>query len=93
MRISEITKDSVKNTTLRELVALHYRLHQLIGSNTSNSDLYREKHRIVIDEMVKRNINHRSAAKIRRESLIPLYLEFITLEQNIKQNKTYIGVL
>ena len=65
MKINDITEESVKTISDKELLSLHYRLHQQYGLAKKRNDLktakfIKSKHKIVIAEMAQRLKDHKS---------------------------------
>jgi len=66
MKLTDITKQSVKKVSNKELVSLHHRLHQLFTvaiSRKSSKELIEfliKVHNIIAGEMKKRNLQHRT---------------------------------
>jgi hypothetical protein len=63
MKLIQITTKTVSKITNRELLNLHYRIHQLyrlwkLKKTKIDADMLRDKHKIVTLEMKKRNIRH-----------------------------------
>ena len=63
MKLRDITKKSIKKLPMKELTSLHFRIHQLYSLAKKKKDpkvkdfkfFLKEKHKIIIDEMKKRN--------------------------------------
>jgi len=80
MKIEEINEKSIKKISDRELLNLHYRTHQLYQNAKKRNDQdamtkYKYYHNIIIKEIERRKLNHRSPLK-----LIESYL------QNLQKN-------
>lgn len=67
MKLIDITSDSINNLSNKELLNLHWRIHQLYihKIRTSLSDEFKkmliQKHQILVVEMTKRNMKHKTA--------------------------------
>lgn len=60
MKLSLITKESVKKLSNQELVSLHHRIHQLIALKRKTSVNLIKIHNILVNEMVRRKLKHYS---------------------------------
>ncbi len=68
MNIYDINKESIKQISNKELILLHYRLHQLYGAYVKKQNLkinklknfLKKAHEIIIKEMETRNLKHSS---------------------------------
>ena len=81
MKLTQITTQSIKKVSNREVLNLHYRIHQLWGQRKTkkiDTKLLREKHDIVVIEMKRRGMNH--TTPLLEMSVIDRYL----LESNMK---------
>ena len=63
MRLAQITEKSIFDVSNRELLNLHYRIHQLyrlseLKQSKIDSTILTEKHSIVVAKMKNRNIRH-----------------------------------
>lgn len=71
MNIYNINKRSIKTISNKELIFIHYRVHQLygayVGKQSSKIDnlkkFLKNAHKIVIEEMNLRNLKHGSIIK------------------------------
>ena len=78
MKLLDINRESLGKVSNEELLNIHLRLHQLWGSVeavTDNerkrtlSELYTEKHQLVVDELLKRGLNHNPHDTLDEKSL------------------------
>lgn len=65
MEIHKITQNTISKVSNKELVNMHYRIHQQYSLAKKKNDKQKmtklkEKHEIVVKEMKKRGINHNS---------------------------------
>lgn len=63
MLVYDINENSVKNISSKELVVMHYRVHLLYANskkrkNKERMNYYKEKHDIIMNEMINRGIKH-----------------------------------
>ena len=64
MRLNDITAPTIKSISTKELVNLHYRIHQLYGgsenrdSSSGYMKMLEEKHSILANEMIRRGFKH-----------------------------------
>jgi hypothetical protein len=63
MKLAEITASSLSTVTNRELLNLHFRIHQLyrlwkLKRSNIDAEMLKEKHCLVAAEMKKRGIRH-----------------------------------
>lgn len=63
MKLSKIDKRSLSESTNRDLLNLHYRIHQLyrlceIKKSNLDVRVLKEKHKVIVSEMTSRNIRH-----------------------------------
>lgn len=71
MNIYDINKKSIEHISNKELVLLHYRIHQLygayVGKQSSKIDnlkkFLKNVHKIIIEEMESRDLKHNSVIK------------------------------
>jgi len=78
MRLEQITPETIKVVSNRELVALHFRIHQLWAQRKykkMNVKLLKEKHAIIISEMKNRGLIHKEHVMKRMMSKLETYLE------------------
>lgn len=65
MRVEDINSTTVKRIQKNELLNLHFRIHQLYSQakQRDNQELLKylqEKHRLIVEEMERRNMKHES---------------------------------
>ena len=67
MKVIEITSASVKRMPDKELTNMHLRLHQLYGkirlyqsTNVEFGEMLREKHKLIVREILKRDMEHKT---------------------------------
>ena len=63
MKLEHINEQSVSEVSKRELLNLHYRIHQInrlykLEQSNVDIDMLKEKHAVVGTEMLKRKIRH-----------------------------------
>ncbi|MDX1700058.1 MAG: hypothetical protein R3250_05535, partial [Melioribacteraceae bacterium] len=64
--IQRINKRNVRDLTKQKLLRLHHRIHQLYPQAVSRKAdktvlyMYKEKHDILVEEMIRRGIRHRT---------------------------------
>lgn len=71
MNIYDINKETIKSISNKELISLHYRIHQLYGNYKSKKSpkinelkkILKNAHKLIIKEMEYRNLHHRSVIK------------------------------
>lgn len=71
MNIYDINKKSIEHISNKELVLLHYRIHQLYGHYKNKKSLkidqlkkfLKKAHIIIIEEMENRGLKHNSVIK------------------------------
>lgn len=66
MKLANVTTGSVRKISNKELLSLHWRMHQLytVAKKRGNKKLVillKEKHKILVDEMKRRGIKHQSS--------------------------------
>lgn len=70
MKLDDITPERLQKLGKQELLSLHIRVHQLypLAKARKNKDLMKELyniHRMIVDEMMRRGINHNSPLDIK----------------------------
>jgi len=66
MNIYDVNKKSIKTISNKELILIHYRVHQLYGTYKKSQKIDKLKiflknaHKIIIKEMESRNLKHNS---------------------------------
>jgi len=78
MKYKDITPQSISDITNRELVSLHWRMHQLWAQRKLkkvNRIFIKEKHSIVMAEMKRRGLKHIEHATKKAMSGLEAYLE------------------
>lgn len=69
MNIYDVNKKSIKTISNKELILIHYRVHQLYGTYKKSQKIDKLKiflkkaHVIIMDEMKNRNLKHSSIIK------------------------------
>ena len=58
-KVTDINKVSIAHTSKKELINMHRRVHQLY-SKTQNKKLLKQKHELLVKEMIRRKIQHSS---------------------------------
>jgi len=58
MKLLEITSENLKDMDSKELLMLHFRMHQLYGSGNANTEDVVNAHSFIVAEMKKRGMNH-----------------------------------
>jgi len=75
VKLSEITRQSLEDVSKEELLNLHRRCHQLWALEGQDRELLREKHDLIVQEMLDRGLRHRSPLEEEKEVDLPgLYL-------------------
>ena len=69
MKLSEVNINTIKKVSDKELLNLHYRLHQLYQNAKKNNNIdkikeYKRIHNIVIKEMDRRKLKHKSPLRL-----------------------------
>jgi len=87
MNIDQINKDSIKKVSDKELLNIHYRIHQLYSvakkrNNKPQMKLFEAKHTIVANQMIARGMKHKSPINTSLKKVRSMY--------NIKENITVI---
>lgn len=80
MKLENISAESIKTISNRELVALHFRIHQLWAQRKykkMNVSLLKQKHEIIVAEMTRRGLRHKEHVMRRMMSKLETYLEGI----------------
>jgi len=70
LKLDDITPERLQKLGKQELLSLHVRVHQLysLAQARKNKDLMKELyniHRMIVDEMMRRGINHNSPLDIK----------------------------
>lgn len=71
MNIYDINKDTIRSISNKELILIHYRVHQLYGTYKNKKSqkidklkiFLKKAHVIIMDEMKNRDLNHSSIIK------------------------------
>lgn len=78
MKLYDLNKKTIKKISDKELLRLHSRIHQLFGgskkrkTNPDFIDFLKSTHTLIVDEMIKRKMNHKS--------LLEFYLFLLNLD-------------
>ena len=101
MKILDITPETLKNVSKKELLSLHLRVHQLFNlfksgkakpKNITVEDLY-NAHRFIVEEMKRRGITHNKVDPLDEllNSEIPLFKIFQDLPDRITLVRDFIS--
>jgi len=83
MKLIDINKSSLKKISDKELLRLHARIHQLWGVSKKRKinpdfiNFLKDVHKLLVDEMIRRNFNHKS--------ILESYLFLLNIKNNNKQ--------
>lgn len=69
MKISDVNNNSIKIISNKELLNMHWRIHELYINiskskkilNIEYKKMLIKKHQIIVEEMIKRNMKHKTA--------------------------------
>ena len=90
MKLSDINSSSIKLISNKELINLHYRIHQLFKKNKSLKIIHDN---IIVKEMIRRNIKHNNPILERNTGGYLIMSKFISSKKSIENINEGLGTL